>query len=147
MNSEDELNQNKLAEHLETEEQGSVAAPIKAGKSWIAYLRSHCNMLVLLLLIVVASYLSAGRMVMSLASSQTDWLEAKLVEVLGIEITVGDVQGAWFGFSPILRLYDLEIIQDQVPDAIHSLQELNITLDIPQSLFQRQFIIDRIIID
>lgn len=147
MNSEDKQNQNKLPNDLETEEQHSVVPNVKAKKSWIAYFRAHCNMLVLILLVVVATYLSAGRLLMSLASTQKDWLQANLATALGLDIAVGEVEGAWFGFSPILRLYELEIIQDQTPDIIHSLQELDITLDIPRSLFQRQFIIDRIIID
>ncbi len=146
-NSEDKLNQNKLATDLETVGQHSVTSPVKSGKSLLAYIRSHCNMLVLLLLVVTAAYLSTGRILLSLASTQKDWLEANLAEVLGLELTVGEVQGAWFGFNPILRLYDLEIIQDQASDVIHSLQALNVTLDIPRSLFQRQFVINRILIN
>ena len=146
-NSEDKLNQNKLPTNLEKEEQHAVTAPVNSGKSLLAYIHSHCKMLMLLLLIVIAAYLSAGRILLSLASTQKDWIEANLVEVLGLELTVGEVQGAWLGFSPIIRLYDLEIIQDQAPDVIHSSQELDVTLDIPQSLFQRQFIINRILIN
>ena len=147
MNSEDKLNQNKLAEDLETEGHHSVTVLENSGKSLVAYIRSHCNMLVLLLLIVIATYLTAGRILLSLASTQKDWIETNLADVLGLELTVGEVQGAWIGFNPIFRLYDLEIIQDQAPDMIHSLQELDVTLDIPQSLFQRQFIINHILIN
>lgn len=147
MNSEDKLKQNKLTNDPETEGRHSVTPPVKEQKTWIAYIRSHCNMLVLIVLVVLATYLSAGRLLMSLASTQKDWLQTNLAATLGLDISVGEVEGAWFGFSPILRLYELEIIQDQTPDIIHSLQELDITLDIPRSLFQREFIIDRIIID
>ncbi|MDG2089557.1 MAG: YhdP family protein [Gammaproteobacteria bacterium] len=150
MNSEDKLNQNKQTEDLESEVEGSVTSDVKTETTksgWVAYIRSHCNTLVLLLLIVVTVYLSAGRLMMSLASTQQDWLETNLSAALGLNLTIGEVYGAWFGFSPILRLYNLEITQDQSPDFAHSLQELDITLDIPQSLFQRQFIINRIIID
>ncbi len=146
-NSDDKLNQNKLAEDLETEGHHSVTVLENSGKSLVAYIRSHCNMLVLLLLIVIATYLTAGRILLSLASTQKDWIETNLADVLGLELTVGEVQGAWIGFNPIFRLYDLEIIQDQAPDMIHSLQELDVTLDIPQSLFQRQFIINHILIN
>ena len=146
-NSEDKLNQNKLAENLATEEHHSVTALENSGKSLLACIRSHCNMLVLLLLVVVAAYLTTGRILLSLASTQKDWIETNLADVLGLELTVGEVQGAWTDFNPILRLYDLEIIQDQAPDMIHSLQELDVTLDIPQSLFQRQFIINHILIN
>ena len=147
MSSEDKQNQNKPTDDLEAEELASVVSPEAPTKSWIAYLRSHCNLLVLVLLIAVAAYLSMGRLLMSLASTQKDWLETNVSSALGLELTVGEIEGAWFGFSPILRLYDLEIVQDQSPGFSHRLQELDITLDVPQSLIQRQFIIDRIAID
>ncbi len=41
----------------------------------------------------------------------------------------------------------MEINQDAAPDVIHSLQELDVTLDIPRSFFQRQFIINRVSIN
>ena len=146
-NSDNKLDQNKLATNLETEGEPSATSPVKSGKSLLAYIRSHCKILLLVLLIVTAAYLSAGRVLLSLASTQKEWFEANLSEALGLELTVGDVQGSWIGFNPILRLYDLEINQDEAPELIHSLQELDVILDIPRSLFQRQFIINRILIN
>lgn len=146
-NSDHKLDQNKLATSLETEAEHSVKSPVKTGKSLLAYIRSHCKILLLAMLIVTAAYLSAGRVLLSLASTQKEWLAANLSEALGLELSVGDVQGSWTGFNPLLRLYDLEINQDGAPEVIHSLQELDVILDIPRSLYQRQFIIDRILIN
>ena len=146
-NSDNKLDQNKLANSLETEAEHSVKSPVKTGKSLLSYIRSHCKILLLAMLIVSAAYLSAGRVLLSFASTQKEWLAANLSEALGLELSVGDVQGSWTGFNPLLRLYDLEINQDGAPELIHSIQELDVILDIPQSLYQRQFIIDRILIN
>ncbi len=146
-NSEEKLNQNKSAPSRETEGQASAAEPTKSAKSLSTYIRSHITVLVLILLITTAASLTAGRLLLSIASTQKDWLEANLTEALGIELTVGEVQGTWNGFNPTLRLFDLEINQSEVPDGIHRLQELDVTLDLPRSLFQRQFVIKRALIN
>tara|TARA_R110000824_G_scaffold318073_2_gene505289 strand:+ start:30969 stop:35006 length:4038 start_codon:yes stop_codon:yes gene_type:complete len=116
-------------------------------RSWFSYLRAHANTAVLILLVLLASYISVGRLLMPLASTQKDWLENELIKSLGLEITVGSLQGSWFRFSPIISLHDVEIIQEQNSDIMHSLKELNIALDVPQSLLKRQLIINRVVID
>jgi len=139
--------QDKLTQNADRNEQHSAVPPEQTGRGPLASLRAHTNTLVLILLIAVATYLAAGRILMSLANTQRGWLETSLIETLGVELSVGELEGSWLGFSPILSLYDLEIIQEQAPDVIHSLQELRVTLDIPRSLWQRQLIIERIIVD
>jgi uncharacterized protein (TIGR02099 family) len=145
--TEPQEEQNKLTENSASETQDSAAASVKTERSWIAYLRAHLNTLVLALLVAVALYLGAGRILMSLADTQRDWLEVQLVEALGVDLSVSELEGDWFGFSPILSLHNLEIIQEQVPEASHGLQELRVSLNIPQSLWQRQLIIEQIFIN
>jgi len=103
--------------------------------------------LFLALLIIVTLYLSLGRLLMPLLGTQRDWVEGQLVESLGVDIQVGELEGDWFAYSPIFRLYDIEIIQSQDSPVAHRLKQLGVTLNIPQSLLQRQLIIDRVIID
>lgn len=127
--------------------QNSASSGKTLGKRWFGYLRVHANTAVLILLVVIASYISLGRLLMPLASTQKAWLENELIESLGLEISVGRMQGSWFRFSPILGLYDVEIVQEQNSGIIHSLKELNVALDVPQSLIQRQLIINRVVIE
>ncbi len=114
-------------------------------KRVLANFRRRCNHIVLVLLVLVTTYLTAGRILMPLLATQKDWLEASLVESLGLDISVAQMRGTWFGFSPVLHLVDVEIFQDRGSQATHSLKELDIALDIPQTILQGQLIIQRVI--
>ncbi len=92
-NSEDKLIQDKLEPHHDNEGLSSVSEPAIPGKSLLAYIRSHCTILLLSVLIVTAASLTTGRLLLSIASTQKDWIEANLAQALGIGITVGEVQG------------------------------------------------------
>ena len=146
-NSEHQKQLQKPADEAMADTQVKKRSAQTSGRGWFACFRAHSNTVVLILLVLVASYISIGRLLMPLAATQRDWLENELIEALGLEISVGRMQGSWFRFSPILSLYDVEIIQDQDSDVIHSLQELDIALDVPQSLFNRQLIINRVVVN
>jgi uncharacterized protein (TIGR02099 family) len=103
--------------------------------------------LFLTVLVLVTLYLILGRLLMPLVGTQREWVERRLLETLGVDIKIGELEGDWFAYSPIFRLYDIELIQSQDLPGAHQLKELGVTLNIPQSLLQGQLIIDRVIID
>lgn len=109
-----------------------------------SFSRRYLNHLVFWCLILLTAYLCLGRILMPLIGTQKDWLQSSLIETLGLEIRVGELSGDWFRFSPILRLNDIEIIQQQDSQAIQSLGGLDIALDIPQSLWQRELVINQV---
>lgn len=126
----------------------SLKRPLKRRlRRWKLLILRPLNWIVVSLLLLVATYLSLGRLLMPVLDTQRDWLQAQLETSLGVEIQVGELAGDWFAFSPILRLNDIDIIQSRNSPVSHSLRQLDVFPDIPRSLLRRQLVIDRIVID
>ncbi|MDT8399749.1 MAG: DUF3971 domain-containing protein, partial [Pseudomonadales bacterium] len=103
----------------------------------------------LLLLVIVALCLAAGRTLTPLLGSQKGLIEAELSQLLGTQVSIGAISGAWFHYSPVIVLENLHIpFTDTGAGAgragSHLLKHLELQLDVPQSLWRRDWVIGKV---
>ena len=95
----------------------------------------------LLLLLLFAAYLTAGRLLMPLVSTRTDTIAAQLTQMIGVPVSMGDITGSWFRFSPNIVINDLRIGEGAQQ---HRISRIELALDMSASLLARRPVVDRI---
>lgn len=94
------------------------------------------------LLVLLAAYQTGGRILMPRLGGQKANLEAQLGQMLGASVTIGDLHGSWFRFSPAIELDQLVVT---APDGMqHSLDRITVQLDALESLLETRAAITRI---
>jgi uncharacterized protein (TIGR02099 family) len=99
----------------------------------------------LLLLLLVTAYLAAGRCLMPLLSTQKTAVEARLSQALGLPVTLGSLQGAWFRFGPVINLQALQI--GTVATGRQSLGHAQVAFDVLASLWAGQPVISHLTVE
>src|SRR5690554_6951870 len=59
------------------------------------------------LLVLLAIYVTAGRLLMPVVAGQAGKIEAQLSQLMGAPVTIGELRGTWFRFSPSLEITSL----------------------------------------
>src|SRR5690606_31451653 len=98
---------------------------------------------VALLLLLIAAYVSAGRLLAPLAGTQRAEIEAALGEALGVPVEIAALRGSWRGFSPQLEVEGLVIHNPaEGPEAPGlRVDQGVIQLDVPESLWRKTWVI------
>lgn len=133
----------------EAELQESEQSPARRPRSFLR--RLYVPMLrglwylALLLLVPVATYLTAGRLLMPMLAGQIEGIETRLSDTLGVTITIAGLEGSWFRFSPSLEVSGLGIRAGTDEAALSlGLGRAFMTMDVPASLLQRELVISRV---
>ncbi|MFZ5957600.1 YhdP family protein [Pseudomonas knackmussii] len=92
-----------------------------------------------LVLVLLALYVSLGRQLAPLLGEYRDDLVAQVHERLGIPVEIGELEGSWQGFGPIITVHDIQLGEGK--DALR-LEHVRLTPDLLASLLARQPRID-----
>ncbi len=98
----------------------------------------------LLLLFALTAYVTLGRLLMPLVATRKDVIEMQLAAAIGAPVTLGDIKGAWFRFGPSLVIHDLRIGDAANPAQQHTIDRVELVVDVPASLLARQYVVSRI---
>ncbi len=92
--------------------------------------------LAITLLVVVATYIALGRNFFGSVAAFKDSLEAKLNELTGAAVHIGELRGEWDGFDPVLKLTDVNVADPNDRNSnIVELKSVMIQPDVVASLF------------
>ena len=95
----------------------------------------RCWQLVVILVVLLAVYTTAGRMLMPLVGGQVVGIEAQLSQLLGATIKIGELHGGWFRFSPTLEIRELTLTAGTGTNLQqHGIRQLTLELDVIESL-------------
>ena len=102
-------------------------------------------------LVLVAAYVSAGRQFMPAVSRYVSFFEKQFFERSGIPISVESLVGDFDGFNPILHVNGMTLLiaDDEVVagEAALFLESATIIVDIPQSIWQRAWILRDFVVE
>ena len=87
-----------------------------------------------LVLVLMALYVSLGRELTPLVAEYRAEVETKASEALGMPLQVGELQGSWSGFAPILSAHDVTV--GDGANALH-LEKVRVVPDLWASLLAR----------
>lgn len=78
----------------------------------IRSLGSRLLQLAVVLLVLFAAYVTAGRLLLPVLTTQKDQVETRLSLLLGTAVNIGSLQGSWFRYSPSFEVTDLSLQLD-----------------------------------
>ena len=103
----------------------------------------------LVLLLILAVYVSLGRQLLPYVGNYHADIEAQLSERLGQTLRFASIEGSWQRFNPILTLHQVEIANTQSSGVERLLQVDTLTLELNawKSLVRRQLLLASVDID
>lgn len=103
----------------------------------------------LILLLILAVYVSLGRQLLPYVGNYHAVIEAQLSERLGQELQFASIEGSWRRFNPILSLHDVAIVSKQSSgeERLVQLDTLTLELNAWASLLQRRLLLASIDIE
>jgi uncharacterized protein (TIGR02099 family) len=109
-------------------------------------------MILSVILILVAAYLSIGRQFMPAVANYRAQVEQRLTEILGVPVSIESLTGYFDGFNPAieiqgLRFNVLEPDFEADPDRQGlEFERATIVLNVAETIFQRQVVLDNFVI-
>ena len=92
------------------------------------------------MVVTLAVTLSAARLLLPGMSEYRVQLQSVAQRVLKHPVRIGSLDAAWHGLSPVLKLNQVVVSDKNFPDGKLSIDEVDVVLDIVESLRQRQWI-------
>jgi uncharacterized protein (TIGR02099 family) len=90
--------------------------------------------------VALAVALSAARLLLPGMSDYKAQVEALAGDVLGRSVTVGSLDAAWRGLSPVLKLQTVVIKDERFPGGALAIDEVHVALDVIDSVANRQWL-------
>ena len=109
--------------------------------------------LLLVVLVLLAAYVSAGRQFMPAISGYAEYLENRILLSTGIPVKVDKLSGSFRGFNPLIGLESLHLALDDLPAAGAAgpnpllLERITLELDMARSLWQRRWVLEKFLIE
>ncbi len=116
-------------------------AVVTVKRRWAVRLVRRLWHLAVALLVLVAVYQTAGRLLMPRLGGQKTSIETQLSQLLGAQVTIGDLRGGWFRLSPTLELTDVVIAAG---NNRHGARQMTLELDSVDSVLHARPAIARI---
>lgn len=104
-------------------------------------------------LVLLAAYVSAGRQFMPAISRYAEFLENQIFEATGIGVSVNSLTGSFTGFNPVIQVNGLSLAvevdrqEGEEPNNALHFERATIVVDIPRSIWQRQWVLEEFVID
>jgi uncharacterized protein (TIGR02099 family) len=121
---------------------------------FLTILKRLYQQLVLLLIVSVvllAAYVSAGRQFMPAVSRYASYFETRIVEFTGVPVSVDSLTGSFEGFNPQFSINGLRLlvgatVEDENASAL-VFDSATIIVDIPRSIWERRWILEDFVIE
>tara|TARA_B110000879_G_scaffold63957_1_gene90028 strand:- start:2341 stop:6420 length:4080 start_codon:yes stop_codon:yes gene_type:complete len=116
-------------------------------------LRQQTVLVIVVAVVLLAAYVSVGRQFMPAVSQYKGFFEQRLSAVAGVPVSIDKLTGSFSGFNPILQIDGLNL---RVSDSQESGQPTSgalyfnsatIVLDIPKSIWRRQWVLEDFRVD
>ena len=120
--------------------------------SLLIALYRQVQLLVVLTVIMLAAYVSVGRVLMPGVAAYTDFFEQQITTLTGLQVTIDSLEGSFANFSPVLQINGLQVLVEPAATAPGAGQELTfesavLGLDMVRSLWQRQWVIKDFVVE
>lgn len=102
-------------------------------------------------IVMLAAYVSIGRQFMPVVSQYVDYFEEQLSLIAGVPVSIDGLTGSFVDFNPVLKIEGLSLLvagdgQVNLPGALY-FSSATIILDVPQSIWRRQWVLADFTID
>jgi uncharacterized protein (TIGR02099 family) len=116
--------------------------------------RQQAIWLLVVVLVLLAAYVSAGRQFMPAVSRYADFFEEQILEITGLPVHIDSLTGSFQGFNPALQVtgFSLLVSEDSVTagtpnTSAFNFDHANLVIDIPRSILQRRWVIAEFLVE
>ena len=106
----------------------------------------HSGTLIVVSILLLASYITGGRILMSIVSGDASFFEGRIVEYTGVPVSVDSLGGSFDGLNPKLRVDGLRLLigaSDENGNASALVfDSATVVLDMWRSLVEKRWILD-----
>ena len=108
-------------------------------------------MLVVVSLVLLAAYVSAGRQFMPAISRYADFFEQQVLQATGLPVSVDSLQGSFIGFNPSVTVNGLSLLVDSELEASGNqslrFDSASVIVDMPRTIWERQWVLEEFAVD
>ncbi|HAJ75433.1 MAG TPA: hypothetical protein DCM64_03160, partial [Gammaproteobacteria bacterium] len=109
-------------------------------------------LLVVVSLVLIAAYVSAGRQFMPAVSGYAEFFEEQIYELTGVPVSIQSLTGSFEGFNPSIQVNGLRLQvanEQQRPSEASALvfESASLRVDIPRSIWQRRWVLADFVIE
>ena len=114
----------------------------------IAGIVRQLQRLLVVAIVLLAAYVSAGRQFMPAVADYTDFVEERLLELTGLPVSIRSLTGSFSGFNPSVEISGLSLLVTEAQvsakgqDAGLLFDSAFLTLDVPASIWQRRLVFE-----
>ena len=119
----------------------------------LKYFYRQLVVLVVVSIIVLAAYVSAGRLFMPAVSRYAALFEERIVEYTGVPVSVDSLTGSFEGFNPQIRVNGLRLLVGATVQGENAsasalvFDSATVIVDIPRSIWERRWILEDFIVE
>lgn len=111
-------------------------------------------LLLVVALVLVAAYVSAGRQFMPAVSRYGSFLENQIFELTGVPVSIDSLTGSFQGFNPVIRVNGLSLLvgedapqrSDPAASAL-VFDSATLIVNMPRSIWQRRWVLEDFVIE
>ena len=105
-------------------------------------------------LVLLATYVSIGREFMPVVSRYTDFFETQISSITGLPLNVDSLTGSFQGFNPSIRINGLQLLVDAgtAPATARTtgafeFAQATLVIDVPRSIWQRRWVFSEFLVE
>lgn len=113
-------------------------------------LRQQLIWLFVVVLVLLAAYVSVGRQFMPAVSRYAEFFEKQIFESTGLPVNIVELTGSFEGFNPSLQVtgFNLLVNEDSASDgSAFVFDRANLVIDIPRSILQGRWVIAEFLVE
>jgi uncharacterized protein (TIGR02099 family) len=110
-------------------------------------IRRQLVLLVAVVLVLLAAYVSIGRQFMPAVSGYVSFFEEQIFELTGSPVSIGSLTGSFQGFNPVLQVNNLSLLVDENQESALVFDSASIVVDMPRSIWQRQWVVQDFVVE
>lgn len=111
-------------------------------------IRQQTVFLAVVAIVLLAAYVSIGRQFMPIVSQYREYFQLQLTGLTGVPVTIVSLTGSFAGFNPILQINGLSLkVGGSDDDGAVFFESATLELDVPQSIWQRQWVLKDFTVD
>ncbi len=116
-------------------------------------IRRQFSLLLVVAVVLLATYVSAGRQFMPAISNYAEFFENQIFEIVGVPVQVESLKGGFSGFSPVIEVNGLSMqvasgsSLPQAPDRALVFDHGTVVVDMARSFWQRRWVLKEFLVE
>ncbi|MYC60407.1 MAG: TIGR02099 family protein [Gammaproteobacteria bacterium] len=130
-----------------------TSTPKRRPRTFLRAIRRQFGLLLVVSVVLLAAYVSAGRQFMPAISGYSEFVENQIFEITGVPVQVESLQGGFSGFNPVIEVNGLSMqvaADPDIPESIGRALDFDrgtVVVDMGRSIWQRRWVLQEFVVE